>query len=57
MERRQPRLKELSSALGLSITTVSRALAGYSDVSPATRERVREAAARAGYVANRAGAR
>ncbi|GGK18799.1 LacI family DNA-binding transcriptional regulator [Salinarimonas ramus] len=55
MERRQPRLKELSSELGLSITTVSRALAGYSDVSPATRERVREAAARSGYVPNRAG--
>jgi LacI family transcriptional regulator len=55
MERRQPRLKELSSALGLSITTVSRALAGYSDVSSATRERVREAAAASGYVPNRAG--
>lgn len=55
MERRQPRLKELSNALGLSITTVSRALAGYSDVSPATRERVREAAAATGYVPNRAG--
>ncbi|WP_029029159.1 LacI family DNA-binding transcriptional regulator [Salinarimonas rosea] len=55
MERRQPRLKELSRELGLSITTVSRALAGYSDVSATTRERVREAAARSGYVPNRAG--
>jgi len=53
--RRQPRLKELSSELGLSITTVSRALAGYSDVSAATRERVREMAARRGYVPSRAG--
>ena len=53
--RRQPRLKELSSELGLSITTVSRALAGYSDVSAATRERVREIAARRGYVPSRAG--
>ncbi|MGP9820049.1 LacI family DNA-binding transcriptional regulator [Salinarimonas sp. NSM] len=55
MERRQPRLKELSRELGLSITTVSRALAGYSDVSATTRERVREAATRSGYVPNRAG--
>lgn len=55
MRQRQPRLKELSHELGLSITTVSRALAGYADVSPATRERVRDAAQRAGYVPNRAG--
>lgn len=53
--RRQPRLKELSSELGLSITTVSRALAGYSDVSAATRERVRESAERHGYIPSRAG--
>jgi LacI family transcriptional regulator len=42
-------LRQLAEALGLSKTTVSRALAGYSDVSPSTRERVREAAARYGY--------
>ncbi|MEM7442020.1 MAG: LacI family DNA-binding transcriptional regulator [Pseudomonadota bacterium] len=53
--RRKLRLKELSSDLGLSITTVSRALAGYSDVSAATRERVREAAERSGYIPSRAG--
>jgi LacI family transcriptional regulator len=40
------KLKQLAESLGLSITTVSRALDGYSDVSPATRKRV-EAAARA----------
>ncbi|MEM7314511.1 MAG: LacI family DNA-binding transcriptional regulator [Planctomycetota bacterium] len=53
--RRNPRLKELSSELGLSITTVSRALAGYSDVSAATQKRVREVAAKHGYVPSRAG--
>jgi LacI family transcriptional regulator len=42
-------LRQLADTLGLSKTTVSRALAGYSDVSPVTRERVREAAARYGY--------
>ncbi|EYD71691.1 substrate-binding domain-containing protein [Limimaricola hongkongensis] len=39
-------LKQLSSLLGLSQTTVSRALNGYADVSEATRARV-QAAARA----------
>ena len=47
-------LKELSTRLGLSPTTVSRALAGYRDVSPATRERVRAAAREFGYQPNRA---
>jgi LacI family transcriptional regulator len=42
-------LKLLSQSLGLSQTTVSRALSGYSDVSPATRQRVREAAQALGY--------
>lgn len=46
-------LRILSARLGLSTTTVSRALAGYDDVSPATRERVREAAQEFGYVPNR----
>ncbi len=47
-------LKELATRLGLSPTTVSRALSGYSDVSPATRERVRQAARDLGYEPNRA---
>jgi LacI family transcriptional regulator len=47
-------LKELSAHLGLSPTTVSRALGGYSDVSPVTRERVTQAAAEFGYEPNRA---
>ncbi|MBB3612625.1 substrate-binding domain-containing protein [Rhizobium sp. BK602] len=45
-------LKQLAKSLGLSITTVSRALDGYSDVAPATRLRVEEAARHAGYQPN-----
>jgi LacI family transcriptional regulator len=47
-------LKQLAAHLALSQTTVSRALSGYSDVSPATRERVQQAAAQFGYQPNRA---
>lgn len=50
-------LRELAKQLGLSITTVSRALAGYDDVSEATRRRVREAARRLGYQPNPLGRR
>ncbi|NMF87260.1 substrate-binding domain-containing protein [Aromatoleum petrolei] len=45
-------LKMLSESLGLSQTTVSRALNGYSDVSEATRQRVVEAATKLGYQPN-----
>ncbi|MEM6478931.1 MAG: substrate-binding domain-containing protein [Pseudomonadota bacterium] len=45
-------LKELSSHLGLSQTTVSRALNGYPEVSEATRQRVAEAARRHNYRPN-----
>lgn len=47
-------LKELSARLKLSPTTVSRALGGYSDVSPVTRERVELAAREFGYQPNQA---
>ena len=50
-------LRDLASSLGLSITTVSRALDGYSDVSEATRERVRAAAESAAYRPNAAARR
>lgn len=43
------RLKDLSAELGLSPTTVSRALDGYPDVSEQTRRRVLEAARRHNY--------
>ncbi|MBL8702802.1 MAG: substrate-binding domain-containing protein [Alphaproteobacteria bacterium] len=42
-------LKSLAAELGLSITTVSRALAGYADVAAGTRARVKAAADAAGY--------
>ena len=42
-------LKDLAASLGLSQTTVSRALNGYPEVSEATRKRVAEAARRHGY--------
>ncbi|MDP3958753.1 MAG: substrate-binding domain-containing protein [Pseudorhodobacter sp.] len=45
-------LKELSAKLGLSPTTVSRALNGYPEVNPATRERVVAAARRYNYAPN-----
>lgn len=45
-------LDELAERLGLSKTTVSRALAGYSDVSARTRARVQEAAEAHGYRPN-----
>lgn len=45
-------LKQLSSVLGLSPTTVSRALNGYPEVSEKTRLRVVAAAERHGYVPN-----
>ena len=45
-------LKTLAEALGLSQTTVSRALNGYPEVSAATRRRVEEAAAQMGYRPN-----
>jgi LacI family transcriptional regulator len=45
-------LKQLSSALSLSQTTVSRALNGYPEVAEETRRRVIEAAKRHGYRPN-----
>ncbi|HZY67656.1 MAG TPA: LacI family DNA-binding transcriptional regulator [Devosia sp.] len=48
--RRPVRLKQLAFDLGLSVTTVSRALAGYDDVSKVTRRRVVEAAEACGYL-------
>lgn len=46
------KLKDLAERLGLSQTTVSRALNGYPEVSAATRERVLEAARRFNYRPN-----
>ena len=46
-------LRDVSEASGVSEMTVSRVLRGLGDVSETTRTRVREAAARLGYVPNR----
>ncbi len=45
-------LKDLSRHLGLSVTQVSRALNGYSDVSEETRKRVQKAARQFNYQPN-----
>ncbi len=45
-------IKELAKKLDLSITTVSRALGGYSDVSNKTRERVKKFALKYKYIPN-----
>lgn len=43
-------IKDLARALGVATSTVSRALADHPDISPATKERVREAATTFGYI-------
>jgi LacI family transcriptional regulator len=45
-------IKSLARELGLSTSTVSRALNGYSDVNEATRQRIQHAAKTLGYRAN-----
>lgn len=50
-------LKELSHMLGLSQTTISRALNGYPEVNEETRQRVMKAAKETGYRPNRAAQR
>ena len=45
-------LKHIAERVGRSVTTVSRALAGYDDVSESTREQVRKVAKELGYEPN-----
>lgn len=52
-QKRSVTIKDMASELGLSITTISRALNGYADVGEKTRKRVSEAALRLGYRPNR----
>ena len=47
-------LKKLAAELGVSVTTVSRALGGYPDVAQSTRLRILEASERHQYVSNSA---
>lgn len=46
---RRPTISDLASEVGLAKGTVSRALNGYTDINPATRQRILEAAERLGY--------
>lgn len=52
MSERSVNLKALAAHLGLTVSTVSRALNNYPDISPATRKRVKEAADELGYRPN-----
>ncbi len=45
-------LKDIAREVGVSVTTVSRGLAGYDDVAASTRERIQETAVRLGYSPN-----
>lgn len=45
-------LKEIAAQCGCSVATVSKALNGMPDISPATGERIRAAAAQLGYLPN-----
>ena len=46
-------IKDVAAELGLSITTISRALNGYPDVGEKTRKRISEVAQKLGYRPNR----
>ena len=45
-------LKDISQKVGVSVTTVSRGLAGYDDVAKETQQRIRETADKLGYHPN-----
>ena len=52
MKEKEPTLKIIAEKLNISITTVSKALKNYSDVSPATRKKVLELAQALHYTPN-----
>ena len=51
---KMPSLKDLAKECGVSVATVSKALNDQPDIAPATRERIRAAARRVGYLPNAA---
>ena len=48
-------IRDVADTVGVSISTVSRALRGYADVNPGTRARVQKAALELGYIPGAAG--
>ncbi|RCW93834.1 LacI family DNA-binding transcriptional regulator [Winogradskyella arenosi] len=52
MKSKIPTLKEIATKLGLSISTVSRALNDHPDISAPTRKRVKDLAAELNYIPN-----
>lgn len=56
-KNKKPTLKSIAEHLNLSVTTVSRALSGYSDVSASTKEQIQAAVKELGYVPNMAARR
>ena len=52
MKAARTTLKDIASACGYSVNTVSRALRGDERLSEATRSLIREAAGRMGYIPN-----
>lgn len=52
---RRPKISDVARALGLSVSTVSRALNGYADVNAETRERIERQADSMGYRASSLG--
>ena len=52
MNANRPTLRHIADALGVSVNTVSRALAGKDNVNEVTRARIRDEAQRIGYVPN-----
>jgi LacI family transcriptional regulator len=53
----RPTLKTIAALMGLSVTTVSRALKDAPDIGEETKRRIRDVAAHVGYRPNRAGVR
>ena len=56
-KKKKATLKSIAQHLNISVTTVSRALSGYSDVNAQTRQQIQEAADFLGYVPNLAALR
>ena len=53
----RPTLKTIAALMGLSVTTVSRALKDAPDIGEETKRRIRDLAKHVGYRPNRAGVR